>query len=44
MDEKKLGLQTRAIHAGKPDVRIEGAMVLPIFQCTVYEHKAEDAD
>ena len=42
--EEKLGLQTRAIHAGRITPRIEGAAVLPIFQCTVYEHTAEDAD
>jgi cystathionine beta-lyase/cystathionine gamma-synthase len=44
MDEEKLSLQTRAIHAGRISPRIEGAAVLPIFQCSVYEHTAEGAD
>jgi len=37
-----LALQTQAIHAGRIEPRIEGAAVLPIFQCSVYEHLAED--
>ena len=44
MDERKLGLETRAIHAGRLDPRIEGAAVTPIFQCSVYEHTTEGAD
>lgn len=43
MREPKLALQTRTIHAGRVDPRIEGAAVLPIFQCTVYEHGTGDA-
>lgn len=42
--EEKLGLRTRAIHAGRISPRIEGAAVLPIFQCSVYEHTADGAD
>jgi cystathionine beta-lyase/cystathionine gamma-synthase len=41
MQEQKLGLETRAIHAGRAQPRIEGAAVLPIFQCSVYEHLRE---
>jgi len=44
MNENKLALQTRAIHAGRLTPRIEGAAVAPIFQCAVYEHRAEGAD
>jgi cystathionine beta-lyase/cystathionine gamma-synthase len=44
MDENKLALQTRAVHAGRLEPRIEGAAVPPIFQCAVYEHKAEGVD
>jgi len=44
MNERKLGLETRAIHAGRLDPRIEGAAVTPIFQCSVYEHTTEGAD
>ncbi len=44
MDQRKFGLETRAIHAGRLDPRIEGAAVTPIFQCSVYEHTTEGAD
>jgi len=39
----KMKLQTRVVHAGRAEPRIEGAAVLPIFQCSVYEHATEDA-
>jgi len=35
-------LQTRAIHAGRPEPRIEGAIVTPIFQSSIYEYHGED--
>ncbi len=38
MKEAKLALETRLIHSGRPRPRIEGAAIVPIFQCTVYEH------
>ena len=44
MNEKELGLGTRAIHAGRVYPRIEGAAVMPIFQCSVYEHTVEGTD
>ncbi len=44
MDERKFGLETRAVHAGRIDPRIEGAAVTPIFQSSVYEHTTEGAD
>lgn len=34
-------LQTRAIHAGRPEPRIHGAVVTPIFQTSVYEYHGE---
>ena len=43
MKEAELSLETRAIHAGRPKPRIEGAAVMPIFQCAVYEHQDEGA-
>jgi cystathionine beta-lyase/cystathionine gamma-synthase len=43
-NEENLSLRTRAIHAGRVTPRIEGAAVLPIFQCAVYEHRTEGAD
>lgn len=38
---EKAGLETRVVHAGRTRPRIERAAVLPIFQCTVYEHFEE---
>ena len=32
-------LDTRSIHAGEPDPRIEGAVTLPIFQAATYTHE-----
>ncbi len=40
----RFGLQTRAIHAGRIEPRIEGAAVLPIFQSSVFEHAGERGD
>jgi len=40
----ELALETRAIHAGRVEPRIEGSCVLPIFQSTVWEHTAEGSD
>jgi len=31
-------LDTRSVHAGEPDPRIEGAVTLPIFQTATYAH------
>jgi len=36
MKKAELALETRLIHAGRPRPRIEGAALVPIFQCTVY--------
>jgi len=38
MGERTQAFETRLIHAGRPRPRIEGAAVVPIFQCTVFEH------
>ena len=38
MDWSEQRLETRAIHAGDPRPRIEGALTVPIFQSTVFEH------
>jgi len=32
-------LDTRSVHAGEPDPRIEGAVTLPIFQSATYTHE-----
>ena len=36
-------LDTRSIHAGEPDPRIEGAVTLPIFQTATYTHDDPEA-
>lgn len=39
--ETKEGLSTRAIHAGEPHPRVNGAVVPPIFPTTTYEYSGE---
>lgn len=41
MNEKREGLDTRAVHAGEPHPRIEGSVVPPIFPSTTYEYAGE---
>lgn len=41
MDWKEKSLETRAVHAGDPRPRVEGSLVLPIFQSTVFEQRHE---
>ncbi len=36
-------IETKLIHAGEPEPRIEGAVVMPVFQSTLYETAAEPA-
>ncbi len=36
-------LDTRSVHAGEPDPRIEGAVTLPIFQSATYTHDDPEA-
>ncbi len=38
---RDLSILTRAVHAGEPDPRVEGALVQPVFQTSTYE-TAED--
>ncbi|HEY2380194.1 MAG TPA: PLP-dependent aspartate aminotransferase family protein [Terriglobia bacterium] len=35
-------LETKVIHAGEPEPRIEGAVILPIFQSAMFEYGEED--
>jgi cystathionine beta-lyase/cystathionine gamma-synthase len=41
MSWKDQGLATRALHAGDPRPRIQGALTIPIFQSTVFEHRTD---
>jgi len=36
-------LDTRSVHAGEPDPRVEGAVTLPIFQSATYTHEDPEA-
>ena len=36
-------LDTRSVHAGEPDPRVEGAVTLPIFQTATYTHDDPEA-
>jgi cystathionine beta-lyase/cystathionine gamma-synthase len=38
---KKQGFETRLIHAGEPDPRIEGAVSMPVFQSSTFESQGE---
>lgn len=40
--EKIVGLDTRAVHAGDPRPRIRGALTVPIFQSSVFEHRSSE--
>ena len=41
MDKKKQAFNTKVIHAGEPDPRIEGAVNVPIFQSSTFEFEGQ---
>mgnify|MGYP000848363165 FL=1 len=41
MDKKKYAFNTKVIHAGEPDPRIEGAVNVPIFQSSTFEFEGQ---
>ena len=41
MDKKKHAFNTKVIHAGEPDPRIEGAVNVPIFQSSTFEFEGQ---
>jgi cystathionine beta-lyase/cystathionine gamma-synthase len=43
MSERKRHLDTELIHAGEPDPRIEGAVMMPIFQSSTFESAGGDS-
>jgi cystathionine beta-lyase/cystathionine gamma-synthase len=43
MDKPMKGIDTRLIHAGEPQPRIEGAVSMPIFQSSTFEYRGEDS-
>jgi cystathionine beta-lyase/cystathionine gamma-synthase len=43
MSQSKLHIDTKLVHAGEPDPRIEGAVVMPIFQSSTFESEGGDS-
>jgi cystathionine beta-lyase/cystathionine gamma-synthase len=43
MEKPMTGIDTRLIHAGEPEPRIEGAVSLPIFQSSTFEYRGEES-
>ena len=41
MTDKQRSIETKLIHAGEPRPRIQGAVVMPIFQSSTYEYDGE---
>ena len=41
MAKKELSFDTKVIHAGEPDPRIEGAVSIPIFQSSTFEYAGQ---
>jgi cystathionine beta-lyase/cystathionine gamma-synthase len=37
------GIDTKLIHAGEPEPRIEGAVAMPIFQSSTFEYRGEES-
>jgi cystathionine beta-lyase/cystathionine gamma-synthase len=43
MPDRKRHIDTKLIHAGEPDPRIEGAVMMPIFQSSTFESPGGDS-
>ena len=43
MSDRKKHIDTKLIHAGEPDPRIEGAVMMPIFQSSTFESEGGDS-
>ncbi len=42
MSYKAMGIDTRAVHAGENELRVDGAVSLPIFQTAMYETASDE--
>jgi len=42
MTQRPMHIETKLIHAGEPDPRIEGAVTLPIFQSSTFQYSGQD--
>ena len=43
MEKPMAGIDTRLVHAGEPEPRIEGAVAMPIFQSSTFEYRGEES-
>ncbi len=43
MSTKYRRMETKVVHAGEPEPRIEGAVVMPIFQSSTYDYAGESS-
>ena len=43
MSKRKTRMETKLIHAGEPDPRIEGAVSIPVFQSSTYESREDES-
>jgi cystathionine beta-lyase/cystathionine gamma-synthase len=43
MSDRKRHIDTKLVHAGEPDPRIEGAVMMPIFQSSTFESPGGDS-
>ncbi len=42
MTQRPMHIETKLIHAGEPEPRIEGAVTLPIFQSSTFQYGGQD--
>jgi cystathionine beta-lyase/cystathionine gamma-synthase len=43
MKKPMAGIDTKLVHAGEPEPRIEGAVAMPIFQSSTFEYRGEES-
>ncbi len=43
MEKPMTGIDTKLVHAGEPEPRIEGAVAMPIFQSSTFEYRGEES-
>jgi cystathionine beta-lyase/cystathionine gamma-synthase len=43
MNKPMAGIDTKLVHAGEPEPRIEGAVAMPIFQSSTFEYRGEES-
>src|ERR1019366_10748853 len=43
MEKPMTGIDTKLVHPGEPEPRIEGAVTMPIFQSSTFEYRGEES-